>query len=680
MSGSPTRNRRLVLSCFLAVVGVPLCAALDGATAANVQALVAKDKFTEAVALVEPAFRQADPDALLLMGLFQAVGAGVTQDQQAAQGHWKQAAHLGQRDAIRLLLPMIEDPFQRTWWQEQLATAAASEFKVPVSLVQAHRDGLAANEQVALAWNEAEAVRNNPLALFNLYALRRHRYEWVAQRKEELLAPLKKAALAGFAPALKELGNIYTADPEGFKNPMRLVAADDKLASSYLKRAADLGDDGAQLLWAHRLRAGSAGGKESPELALEYYRRASEHGNAYAPYFIFQAYEEGNGVPKNETVALEFLKLAADRDNDTAAAVLAHRLFYGDRAPKDEKTAIAYLMRMLVTSMTPRDDAIALVAFAYGYGRGLPRDTVAAFKWANWAAGKGSTDAKYQVGLQYLSGQGVEMDPIAGYVNVLAAASRGHVGARIIAATCRSRGIGTARDVPEAIKELEAVRLAGSDETGEATLNLALIRMGEGGPDFYDRSAAMALLAAADTGGQADAHFLHRVLQAELVADEAQARAEFARAFADAKQDGSMLAAGFLHRADGDVDRAAGFLMEAPEKMDEDEIQQRLANLGRPSESSGPRPVYLPKPRYPLLMMLMNREGDAVVEFVIDEAGRVTEPRLVSDTHVLFGDRAKDTVLSWRFAPAFRDGHPTKILVSQKIEFRLDGPQPTAAK
>lgn len=584
-----------------------------------------------------------------------------------------QAAHLGQRDAIRLLWPTLAEDFQRSWWKDQLASGEEVEPPLPENLARREGDRVVLIEGPGNTWIETAAARNEPLGLYNLYMVRKRQPEWTGARKEELVAILRRSAQLGHTSALCELSYLHAADLPGSNPRDRLVAPDVRLSNTYMQRAADLGDRFAQTSWALKHSSDKSGVERNLGIVLDYARRASDQGEAFPAYLLSEAYNTGEGVEKDEIMALDYLKLAANRGYHVAATKWAHRLFYGQKMPPDESSAITLLIRTLVTDPAPRADAIALVAFAYGYGRGAPRDVGAAFKWAKWAADKGSTDAKFQMGLQYLVGQGVERDPIAGYVHVLSAAVRGHAEARIVAATCQAAGEGTARDVVTAIKEFEAVTAEGKDAVGNARFGLAMIKLGNSGAEYFDRPAAMALLAEASKVGDPGMVFLHAMLEAELLTDLPLAREKVRLALAEAVKSDVPAANGFLTRANGNLETAVDYFFQLPpEPLEEAEIARRIAELGQPVGDSAPRPIFQPPPRYPYLMMLQNREGEAVVEFTIDEAGQVIEPKLISDTHVVFGDRARATVKAWRFAPAFKDGTPVKILVSQKIEFNLD--------
>lgn len=669
--------RAVVLLAYLACWLPSMWAAR---TAAEAQALIKGEKFAEASVILKSLADRDEPDALMLLGLLEATGAGVARDTTSAQNRWARAAHLGQRDAIRLLIPQLHIAFQRSWWLEQLAAAAEPAVKVPLNLVRQERAWLAANEAAALAWNEERAARGDPMALYNLFSFRCHHYEWMVMRKEELLASLKKAALAEYAPALKELADLYTPDPSGVKDPMRLVDPDPKLSSTYMQRAADLGDDGAQLLWAHRLSSGRHGVEKNEELAAEYYQRSSDQGNVYAPFFLFEAYSEGEGVPKDDALALANLKLAAARDNDLAASILGRRLFAGNGLPIDHVAGVTMLLRSLVTETVPDEDDIAIVASGLFTGHGLAKDEAAAFKWAEWGASKGSVAAKFQMGCQHMDGLGVPKDQPAGFALWLAAAEEGAEDAPYYAGVALLQGWGVAKDVAAAAKWLEETRSKNLPNAANASFVLAQLKMGAHGSSDYDPAAAKSLLLEAIDRGQPEAK-LPLVLLENEGTEPRQAHERITQALSEALAAQSPYATTLLAHYGGDLDRLVRqFVQRSEPPPEEAEVTRRISALGVVPLNSMPRPVYQSAPRYPYLLSAVGREGEATIEFIINEEGRVIEARIVDATHTVFGEAALHAVQGWRFAPGMKDGRRVATRVKQLLEFRLEDTSAEGAK
>jgi protein TonB len=80
-----------------------------------------------------------------------------------------------------------------------------------------------------------------------------------------------------------------------------------------------------------------------------------------------------------------------------------------------------------------------------------------------------------------------------------------------------------------------------------------------------------------------------------------------------------------------------------------------------------------PVPRYPEVLRQAGIEGEVVVECVVDTLGRV-EPgtvRVVSSTHALFEQPARETVGSSVFRPGRLDGRPVRVRVRLPLIFKL---------
>lgn len=78
-------------------------------------------------------------------------------------------------------------------------------------------------------------------------------------------------------------------------------------------------------------------------------------------------------------------------------------------------------------------------------------------------------------------------------------------------------------------------------------------------------------------------------------------------------------------------------------------------------------------PTYPHEARSSGRNGEVVVEFVVDESGRVCEARVVNSTDRVFEASALAAIMRWRFEPGKRLGVPVKFRMALPIMFRLDG-------
>jgi protein TonB len=86
-----------------------------------------------------------------------------------------------------------------------------------------------------------------------------------------------------------------------------------------------------------------------------------------------------------------------------------------------------------------------------------------------------------------------------------------------------------------------------------------------------------------------------------------------------------------------------------------------------------PERVGGPEPRYPEMLRQAGIEGQVVVECVIDTSGRA-EPgsiRVISSSHVLFEQPAREAVKASVFRPARLDGRSVRVRVQLPLNFRM---------
>jgi TonB family protein len=86
-----------------------------------------------------------------------------------------------------------------------------------------------------------------------------------------------------------------------------------------------------------------------------------------------------------------------------------------------------------------------------------------------------------------------------------------------------------------------------------------------------------------------------------------------------------------------------------------------------------PRPISRRSPVYPLSVDQELNEGQAVIEFLIDETGKARLPRTVSASQEAFGYSAVQAVSQWLFEPPTVGGRP--VLARMQVPFEFKRPQ-----
>lgn len=118
----------------------------------------------------------------------------------------------------------------------------------------------------------------------------------------------------------------------------------------------------------------------------------------------------------------------------------------------------------------------------------------------------------------------------------------------------------------------------------------------------------------------------------------------------------------------------------APMRLPDLSMDVRLAGgpvVGRLAPATAPLaldneaiPLVRIPPVYPVRAERLHLGGAVVVEFTINEAGRVENPRVVeSKPPGIFDQAAKQAILRWRFKPKLEDGKPVARHARQRFDF-----------
>lgn len=82
-----------------------------------------------------------------------------------------------------------------------------------------------------------------------------------------------------------------------------------------------------------------------------------------------------------------------------------------------------------------------------------------------------------------------------------------------------------------------------------------------------------------------------------------------------------------------------------------------------------PRVMIQTSPVYPGELRGKKIEGDVVVIFVVDDAGRVSSPKVLKSTHAAFDKPALDAVKQWKFEPGLKAGKRVATRMRCSVKF-----------
>ena len=93
---------------------------------------------------------------------------------------------------------------------------------------------------------------------------------------------------------------------------------------------------------------------------------------------------------------------------------------------------------------------------------------------------------------------------------------------------------------------------------------------------------------------------------------------------------------------------------------------EELKNLDQP-----PKLLNALRILYPFELKKKGITGKALISFVVNTSGKPVEAKVISATHPLFGESAKDAVLDLRFQPGVKNGRIVSCRLQQVITFDL---------
>jgi protein TonB len=114
----------------------------------------------------------------------------------------------------------------------------------------------------------------------------------------------------------------------------------------------------------------------------------------------------------------------------------------------------------------------------------------------------------------------------------------------------------------------------------------------------------------------------------------------------------------------GALASAPGFLTGAVEETGLNAFH--VSDLDKPPEL-----VSAVQPGYPAEMRKAGTDGSVTLLFVLDEEGRVNDPRVDASSHPAFEQPALEALKKWRFRPGTKEGQPVKTYMRLPMRFRV---------
>lgn len=176
--------------------------------------------------------------------------------------------------------------------------------------------------------------------------------------------------------------------------------------------------------------------------ARRIFRALAEQGQADAQYALGVTYEQGEGVPQDDTLAVSWYRKAAEQGDASGQRALGFMYFNGRGVPQDHAAALNWYRKAAEQGEAEAQNAIGHM-YSEGLG-GVSQDYAAALSWYRKAAEQGVARAQFTLGWRYRRGrQGVSRDYAAALNLYRKAADQGFAGAQFELGLMYGLGEGT---------------------------------------------------------------------------------------------------------------------------------------------------------------------------------------------------------------------------------------------
>jgi TonB family protein len=430
------------------------------------------------------------------------------------------------------------------------------------------------------------------------------------------------------------------------------------MALTWFRKAADQGDAAAQnnVGWLYQ---NGWGVQQDYSKAMAWYRKAADQGNATAEVNLAWLYRKGYGVQQDYAQAMVWFRKAADQDNAQARANIGWLYEKGLGVKQDYAEAMAWYRK---AADQGNADAMNDIGDLYRNGSGVKQDYSEALAWYLAAADKGNADARNNLGWLYEKGLGVKQDYTQAMAWYYRAANQGHAQAQNNLGLLYRNGLGDKQDYGKAMTWF---RKAADQGYAKAEVNLGwLYETGLGVPQ--DHTQAMTWYRKAADQNDADAQnnigwLYHNGFGVKQ--DDAEALTWYRKA---ADQGNARAKANIESLFPNGITATIASLPSNSGKGNE--VPAMLPNGIR-----APRAINAPDPEYSEEARKMWANGQVILSTVVGPDGLPHDIKVIVSLGSGLDEEAMKAVKTWKFEPATKDGKPVPIQVMIEVNFHLYG-------
>lgn len=155
--------------------------------------------------------------------------------------------------------------------------------------------------------------------------------------------------------------------------------------------------------------AGMSGGGGVP---IDELRTKANQGDTNAQFQLGVAYDQGQGIAKNQNEATAWYRKAAERGHAVAQNSLGSMYQFGEGVPQNNAEAVRWYQKAADQGY---GEAYTNLGYMYDGGLGVEQDRQKAVKLYHIGAEKGSLNAMLNLGVSYWKGEGVSKDLVQAY-------------------------------------------------------------------------------------------------------------------------------------------------------------------------------------------------------------------------------------------------------------------------
>ncbi len=246
-------------------------------------------------------------------------------------------------------------------------------------------------------------------------------------RKYGKVAVITLCCLAGISVVPRVLPKSWTVHGQVQLGDACAEGVDAKIdlpkAIYWYQLASNAGYADAQVKLGSAYLLGWVSGEPQDDLAVQWFRKAADQGDALGEHYLGWMYRNGRGVPRNNEQAFTWLSRSANQGYAAAQNLVAMMYFRGEGIEKNtEQSAKWHRLAADQGEVTSQ----MLLGAMYFKGVGVPQSNEDGLYWMEKACASGSSDAQTQLGIMFYNGHDVQQDRDRGLVLIRRAAENGN--------------------------------------------------------------------------------------------------------------------------------------------------------------------------------------------------------------------------------------------------------------